>query len=182
MNNFLHTTWFAVGLVGITLTWCSTFAEGKTPSDRSGATTVPALMVEKKFPGDGRYLAFSPSGDRLASGWPTLGAIVWSLPTGKEAARLSLSDEHGPAMCVSRIHFSPDGKWLVTGSLMAPGEEKQGLTGQDHRAYVWDANSGGLRMSLEGHSNFVYSAACSADGKRIITASRDRSIDRKSVV
>jgi len=55
----------------------------------------------------------------------------------------------------------PDGKRVVTASA-------------DKTALVWDADSGKIRASLQGHTGPVYSAAFSPDGKRVVTASLDR--------
>ena len=42
---------------------------------------------------------------------------------------------------------------------------------QDKTARVWDADSGKVLASLEGHTFCVNSAAFSPDGKRVVTAS-----------
>jgi len=39
---------------------------------------------------------------------------------------------------------------------------------------MWDTQSGKLIADLKGHTDYVYSGAFSPDGKKIVTASRDR--------
>jgi len=57
--------------------------------------------------------------------------------------------------------LSPDGSRLVSGS-------------DDKTARLWDAKTGASLAVLEGHTNFVRSAAFSPDGARIVTASGDK--------
>src|SRR5271166_2544236 len=57
--------------------------------------------------------------------------------------------------------FIPDGKRVVTVS-------------DDKTARVWDAGSGKILATLQGHTSAVRTAAFSPDGKRVVTASADK--------
>src|SRR5581483_7427693 len=98
-------------------------------------------------------VAFAPGEDVLTVGGSD--ARLWDLKTGKE--RMSFSP-HG---AVASARFSPDGKWVVTGSW-------------DNSAKVWDIAAGRAIMKLEGgHAGFVNSAVFSPDGKYVLTAGED---------
>ena len=42
--------------------------------------------------------------------------------------------------------------------------------------YVWLAETGEKVHTLEGHTNWVQSVCCSADGKRIVSGSQDKTV------
>jgi len=62
---------------------------------------------------------------------------------------------------VNAAAFSPDGLRLVTGS-------------DDHTVRLWDAQSGALLGSFEGHQDRVTAVDFSFDGKWLLTASADK--------
>jgi WD40 repeat protein len=59
--------------------------------------------------------------------------------------------------------FSPDGRRVVFGS-------------DDANVWVWNADGGGVPVSLRGHGHHVASTAFSSDGRRIVSASNDRTV------
>lgn len=109
---------------------------------------------------------FAPQGDRVV----TVGgdaARLWDLrrevlPQQRELMSFS---PHG---AVASAHFSPDGKYLLTGSW-------------DHSARVWDLAAGqvvcrlgeGLDQPQQAHRGRVHQAAFSPDGRLVVTASED---------
>jgi WD40 repeat protein len=114
-------------------------------------------------------VAFSPDGRNLATGsgtWytggpDTKGGItkIWDVGTGELLCQL-------PAQLdgIYGLAWSPDGKWLATGS---------GIYQRSDRAAVkvWDARTGDLVYNLRGHTECVWNVAFSPDGRRLTSAS-----------
>lgn len=74
---------------------------------------------------------------------------------------------------INCVRFSPNGNIIVTAS----GEEETFLYKyQDNTIKLWDATSGKLVQTLEGHSKSVNSASFSPDSKIIAAASDDYTI------
>ena len=90
-------------------------------------------------------------------------------PTGKSVAAAKTAEWEAVAKLrayscnVSRAAFSPDGKWLVTA----------GTGDGDKSAHVWEIATGKLALELGGHSDRVWCAAFSRDGKLLVTTSGD---------
>ena len=59
--------------------------------------------------------------------------------------------------------FSPDGRWIVSGSA-------------DSSLRVWDAATGKLAYTLEGHTTGVRCVAFSPDGRRIASGGEDTTV------
>ena len=78
----------------------------------------------------------------------------------KRQSHLEFLTLNGHSDQVYSAAFSPDGRYIVTGSF-------------DHTAKVWDAKIGKELLTLKGHSSVVYPAAFSPDGRWIVTGSYD---------
>jgi WD40 repeat protein len=105
---------------------------------------------------------FSPDGMRIvaASSGGNGTVLLWDAETGKQIGE-PLTGHTG---AVNSAAFSPDGKYIVTGS-------------SDETVRLWDAATGKqIGKPLQGHTRFVFSVAFSPDGKRITSASVDKTV------
>jgi len=101
----------------------------------------------------------SPDGKRLvAGGWNGLSRI-WTIDSDDPPVILP----HEQTSFVNAVSFSPDGKFVVTGSSDRTGGYLR----------LWDAGTGKLVKKLDGHEDTVLSVMFSRDGKRLLTSSYD---------
>jgi WD40 repeat protein len=127
----------------------------------------PEILKEsKQMNSDGVYptrdVAFSPDGRLLVTASsredPSLAkdtqARVWNL----KAAELEVPPLQGHSAPVVSVAFSPDSKFVLTGS-------------EDGTARLWDARTGLVVTTLFGNKSYVRRVAFSGDGKSIVVVS-----------
>jgi len=96
---------------------------------------------------------FSPDGTQVL----TVGGDSAHLRNAAGVEMMSFS----PHESVASAHFSPDGKYIVTGSW-------------DMTAKIWESRRNLARLKLEGHTGQITSVAYSPDGSQVLTASKDK--------
>jgi WD40 repeat protein len=123
------------------------------------------IDILHKHNGMVRCVAFTPDGQMLATGGDDRKIMFWDLTQRQVATALSLDDTAAHSLALS-----PDGQTLVTGSY--------------RKIKVWRISQQGtmidflpeLLHSFTGHSHIVCSLAVSADGKILVSGSRDKTI------
>lgn len=106
-----------------------------------------------------RRLAFSPDGRLIcAVQWNRKSIRMWDAYNGRELN--SLIGHADDPQCVA---FSPDGRWIVTGS-------------KDQTVRVWDVSSGTEVLRLPDHGSWVLSVAYESYRKQIASGSWDGTI------
>lgn len=90
---------------------------------------------------------------------------VWDAATGQELLALK-----GPLPAITSVAWSPDGRWLATAS---GGYEPGGLAAAPE-LQIWNARTGARIIALKGHRDYIQSVAFSRDGRRLGTASSDK--------
>lgn len=111
-------------------------------------------------------LAFSTDGHRLASVSSDGTLVVWNLETGAVMVKVQAT----PCI-INTVAFSHDGRYIIT----AAGDNvfKKEI---DHTAKVWDAETGKLLHTLDGHIASVTRALFSPNDECIVTSSEDKTI------
>jgi len=103
-------------------------------------------------------VAFSLSGQGLATGSKDGTVKLWDVPNGKEVHTLS-----GHTGAITDVTFSPDGLLLASAS-------------EDKTVKLWDPTAGRELRSLAAHSGSVTAVAFSPDGLTLVSASVDKTL------
>jgi len=126
-------------------------------SDRAALWEIASRKEIFSFPGRAWDVAFSPNGFSLAAG---AGKIlkIWDTAFG-----LPLLEVWAHESCTVALAFSPNGKYVATGSL-------------DQTVALWDAESGALLRRITGFPEILCAVAFSLDGKRLWAGAADGTV------
>ena len=106
--------------------------------------------------------AYSPDGTRLATIGDDGTTIVWDPSTGEERMRLPGSTQPSDLVTDRRVAYSPRGNLLAAG---------------DNRLVrLYDASSGDLVRTLDGHAADVTAVAFDRDGARVASGASDGTV------
>ena len=163
-------------------------------NDRIKDTTSGNLITTLKGHGDVVYaLAFSPDGEKIASGSSDRKIIIWDVNTGQIITKLNSG-------MVYSLAYSPDGKTLASigsslviwdlasetpkfimdhyGFSVAYSPDGKSIVsgGGDTEIKIWDTSDGSLLRTLLGHTGRVLTVAYSPDNGTIASGSSDQTI------
>ena len=114
-------------------------------------------QASNKFKGSANSVALNPDGDRIAS--VSRGEItVCNAASGKELFRVRAGTHE-----LHCVEFSPDGRWLASGT------SSWGVA-------IWDAATGMKLQTLQTHDGPIFSVAFSPDGQLLASAGYDQSV------
>jgi WD40 repeat protein/serine/threonine protein kinase len=105
-----------------------------------------------------RALAWSPQGDRLASGGFDNLVKIWDPARLTELVRMAGHNGH-----IISVSWSPDGKLLASGAA-------------DFLVVTWDTATGQKLQTMRGHNDFVDAVKWSPDGSRLASAGIDNAV------
>jgi WD40 repeat protein len=115
--------------------------------------------LETSFTGAVTKMDFSPNQPVLASGHYDGAIRFWNAQTGEQILLIQ-SEE-----VIESIAYSPDGRMIATGGSF-----------QNQLVRLWDAQSGALLRTLEGHTSGVNSLEFSPDSQFLASASYDGTV------
>ena len=122
------------------------------------ATGGGKTIVLRGHTGAVRSAFFSPDGSRVITRGDDRTARLWSV----DGADLATARAPNGETTIRDAAFAPDGM-LVLGTA-------------GNVAFVWHADRPGDPIALRGHTDQINSAAFSADGTRVVSASRDSTV------
>jgi WD40 repeat protein/uncharacterized caspase-like protein len=148
-------------------------AKNADPTDRQPPNKVRGLRSDKRFATGAKNSAPSnestkatalavhaPTDESITSGSEQSSRKHVVVKSNRDSASPELALQTGHTDEVTSVAFSPDGKFVVTGS-------------RDKTAILWETTTGHKLRAFGGYAHPVYSVAFSSDSKRVLASSSD---------
>ena len=175
MNKLLLSLIVSLVLVGCAGSAKAPVASAPAPAadKTAGAAAAPSVAKVAPKPSAAAKVAEAPTpAQPTPAKKAPVASVLWQAsalakpqfkPMAEPKPELLWSSSAKPSARVRSIGYSPDGKTLASG--LSGGQIK-----------LWDARSGELRRTLEGHTSDVYSVAFAPDGNTLASGSEDNAI------
>jgi WD40 repeat protein/putative methionine-R-sulfoxide reductase with GAF domain len=138
------------------------------PAVISKSISSPDFVLARTLKGHTGWvttMAFSPDGQRLATGSWDQTIKFWEVSTGEQLSTTARKNKE-----IEALAFSRDGRWLATENSSNTVTLRDARTGQELRELANDKPLGPLG------SNWVYSIAFSPDGRWLATGVDDKTV------
>lgn len=116
--------------------------------------------------------SFSPDGKKIVTASTDATVRIWDAESGMELQKLKRRtnlNEHFRTSAhhdIKQIADSSECVDFFSSAVFSPDGNKIVAVSSDMTALIWDAKSGRELRNLKGHSNWIYSARFSPDGKK----------------
>lgn len=142
-------------------------------SSPSAAQSTPQLRIEAGgHTAQIRSLQFTPNGKRLITGGADKDVRVWNIETGRTERILRGQISEGDAGEINAVAMSSDSRTLAVAGIMGgkcPGDGCGAIR-------LFNIDSGEMIAVLPGHQRAVTSLSFAPDGRRLASASTDRTL------